>query len=71
MFIVQTTDDPVNSESSVFMYLALKRAKVSAELHIYSEGGHGYGLRPSNNPVHTWPARCAEWMAAMKLLSMN
>ncbi len=69
MFIVQTNDDPINSESSVFMYLALKRAKVSAELHIFSAGGHGYGLRPSDHPVHTWPARCAEWMKAMKLLN--
>ena len=68
MFIVQTTDDPVDPESSVFMYLALKRAKVSTELHIFSKGGHGYGLRPSDNPVHTWPARCADWMASMKLL---
>jgi len=68
MFIVQTTDDPINPESSIAMYLALKHAKVSVEMHLYAQGGHGYGLRPSEHPVSTWPARCAEWMRAMKLL---
>jgi hypothetical protein len=37
-------------------------------MHLYARGGHGYGLRPSGNPVATWPARCADWMNAMKLL---
>jgi acetyl esterase/lipase len=68
MFIVQTTDDPINPESSVAMYLALKHAKVSVEMHLYAQGGHGYGLRPSDHPVATWPARCADWMKAMNLL---
>jgi acetyl esterase/lipase len=44
-FIVQTEDDPVHVENSTVYFLALKNAKVPAELHIYSEGGHGYGLR--------------------------
>jgi acetyl esterase/lipase len=68
MFLVQTTDDPINPESSVAMYLALKHAKVSVEMHLYAKGGHGYGLRPTEKPVTTWPARCADWMKAMKLL---
>lgn len=61
-FIAQANDDPVNSDNSVYYYLALKQAGVSAELHIYAAGGHGFGLRPSKNPCSTWPARCAEWM---------
>ena len=44
------------------MYLALKRAGVPAELHIYASGGHGYGLRPTGKPVTTWPQRCEEWL---------
>ena len=68
MFLVQATDDPVNSDNSVYMYLALKHAKVSAEMHLYAQGGHGFGLRPSSHPVSTWPARCVEWMTAMNLL---
>lgn len=68
MFIVQATDDPIGPESSVFMYLGLKRAKVPVEMHLYAQGGHGFGLRPSENPCSTWPARCAEWMKRQGLL---
>ena len=38
------------------------------EIHIYSKGGHGYGLRKSNNPVHTWPDRCRDWLKSMGYL---
>ena len=58
-FIAQANDDPVNSDNSVYYYLALKHAGVPAELHIYGAGGHGFGLRPSDKPCSTWPARCA------------
>lgn len=67
-FIVQANDDPVNPENSLFLYLALKHAGVPAELHIYSTGGHGFGIRPSNKPVSTWPQRCAEWMVEQGVL---
>jgi hypothetical protein len=40
------------------MYLALNRAGLSAELHIYASGGHGFGMRPTGKPVATWPKRC-------------
>ena len=50
------------------MYLALSRAGVPAELHIYASGGHGFGLRPTGKPVATWPQRCEQWMRSQKLL---
>lgn len=62
MFIVQANNDPVNSDNSVFLYLACKRAGIPAELHIYAAGGHGFGLRKSDKPCSTWPQRCEEWM---------
>ena len=62
MFIAQANDDRVNSENAVFLYLALKKAGVPAELHIYSKGGHGFGIKPSDKPCATWPQRCEEWM---------
>ena len=43
-------------------YLALKRAGVPAELHVYEAGGHGFGLRPTGKNSATWPARCEDWM---------
>jgi acetyl esterase/lipase len=61
-FIVMTQDDPVKVENVLTYTLALKNAKVPVELHVYPTGGHGYGLRPSEHGVTTWPARAAEWM---------
>jgi acetyl esterase/lipase len=67
--IVQAEDDPVHIENSTTYFLALKNAKVPAELHIYSEGGHGYGLRPQPNwPVTTWPARVEDWLHTIHIL---
>ena len=63
-FLAHAYDDGVTADSSVQYFLALKRTKVPAELHVYSKGGHGYGMRPSKNAVVTWPARCEEWLKA-------
>jgi acetyl esterase/lipase len=70
-FFAHASDDRVKPENSVVMYLALKKAGVPAELHVYSSGGHGFGLRPSDKPCSTWPARCAEWMKAQGFLKGN
>jgi len=66
-FLVSTGDDRLNT-SSLFYYLALRRAGVPAELHVYPTGGHGYGLRPSDHTVCTWPKRCEDWMRKLGLL---
>jgi dipeptidyl aminopeptidase/acylaminoacyl peptidase len=55
-------------ENSVMLYLALKRAGVPAELHVYAAGGHGFGLRPSKLPASQWPKRCEEWLRAQGIL---
>ncbi len=67
-FLAQAEDDPVRVENSLFYYLALKRAKVAAELHVYPAGGHGYGLRPSAQTVTTWPARAEQWLRSLGVL---
>lgn len=67
-FLAHAGNDPVNAENSIFYYLALKHAGVPAELHIYSTGGHGFGMRPSANPASTWPQRCEEWLRIQKLI---
>jgi hypothetical protein len=38
-------------------------------LHVYTSGGHGFGLRPSEHAASTWPQRCAEWLKAQKILT--
>jgi acetyl esterase/lipase len=67
-FLVQTEDDGVHAENSLFYYLALKQAKVPAELHLFAEGGHGYGLRQSDKAVSSWPKRAEEWMRGLGVL---
>ena len=63
MFLVHAFDDEVPVEGSLLMSLALKKAEVPTELHIFDTGGHGYGLRPVKaHPVTTWPNRCEVWL---------
>jgi acetyl esterase/lipase len=67
-FIVQAEDDPIHVENATVYFLALKNAKVPAELHIYAQGGHGYGLRPNGLPVTTWPRSVEAWLKTIKVL---
>jgi acetyl esterase/lipase len=67
-FIAITHDDKDRAIHAALLLIALKQANVPAELHVYSQGGHGYGLRPSDNPVSTWHDRCADWMRVSGLL---
>lgn len=64
-FIVHTHDDRSSSLGSVLIYAGLKRHNVPAELHVYANGGHGYGMRKvQGSEIHTWPARATEWLRA-------
>ncbi len=67
-FMVITHDDRDRSISVAELYIALKKANIPAEVHIYESGGHGYGLRPTELPVSRWPDRMEEWMRRLKLL---
>jgi acetyl esterase/lipase len=67
-FIVQAEDDPVHVENATVYFLQLKKAKVPAELHIYAEGGHGYGLRRTKLPVTTWPQTAQIWLHTIGVL---
>jgi acetyl esterase/lipase len=67
-FIAQTEDDSVRVETGLFYYLALKNAKVPAEMHLYPTGGHGYGLRRTENDVTSWPDRVNDWMKTLGFL---
>jgi len=49
-------------EHSVLMYLALKKAGIPAELHIYATAAHDFGVRPSEHPCSTWTQACAAWL---------
>ncbi len=62
MFMTMAYDDPVDPENVLRFSIALKQVKVPVALHLYSSGGHGYGLRRTEQPVTTWPDRCEEWL---------
>lgn len=59
--IVQTKDDSF-SKATIPYADALKAKKVPLEFHFFDVGGHGYGLRPSDNPVSKWPELCEKWI---------
>jgi acetyl esterase/lipase len=68
MFFAHAENDPVQVENSVMLFLALKKAGVPADLHVYATGGHGFGLRPTVQTCSTWPKRCEDWMRNQNLL---
>ena len=70
-FIVQAEDDPVHVENALVYYQQLKNAKVPAELHIYAQGGHGYGLRRTKLPVTTWPDAAETWLHTIGILAQS
>ncbi len=67
-FLISTGDDGISAANSMGYYLALKNHGVPAELHVYPSGGHGYGLRPSEHAVSTWPARAEHWFRSIGVL---
>jgi len=63
IFLAHGGDDIVSDPAhSVVMYLALKRAGVPAELHVYATAAHDFGVRPSDHPCSTWTQSCATWL---------
>jgi acetyl esterase/lipase len=68
-FFVHANDD--RPESSIYLFLAMKQAKVPVEMHIYNSGGHGFGMRQSGKPTATWPARCEEWLRDREILNAS
>ncbi len=63
VFLAHGGDDIISPpEHSVLMYLALKRAGVPAELHIYATAAHDFGVRKSDHPCSTWTQSCANWL---------
>lgn len=67
-FILQAEDDPVHVENALVYFQALKNAKVPAELHVYADGGHGYGLRRTELPITAWPQLVELWLHTIRAL---
>ena len=61
-FLIQTQDDVPLIDSSIAYYIALKAAKVPVEMHLFPDGGHGYGLRQRGKSSDTWPSHAETWL---------
>jgi len=64
VFMAVTADDSGRGTHAAMQFIRLQELKVPAELHIYTRGGHGYGLRPSDHPVSTWHHRLEGWLGS-------
>jgi len=65
-FILQNEDDHVDGiNQSLVYYIALKNAGVPVEMHLYAQGGHAFGLRPSKLPVSKWPQLVETWLSTI------
>ncbi len=68
-FLVQAEDDYVDGvKQSLVYYMALAKARVPAELHIYARGGHAFGLRPTNSPITHWPKVADAWLRRIGII---
>ena len=68
VFMFSAYDDARTSITNATLFLKYRAAGVPAELHIYNQGGHGFGIRNRPLPVSSWPQRLLEWMGNRKLL---
>jgi acetyl esterase/lipase len=73
VFLAHASDDNESyggssSEHSAFMYLALKRANIPAELHIYATGDHDFGVRQNDKLPSSWTGLCLRWLRGCNLL---
>lgn len=72
IFLAHSTDDSISdAEHSVFMYLALKRAGIPAELHVYATGEHDFGVRQNEKLPSSWTHLCLKWLRSQELLKAD
>ena len=69
-FLLQAEDDHVDSVyDSLAYFIALQKAGVPAEMHLYPHGGHAFGLRPTDAPITHWPELAETWLKAIGVIS--
>lgn len=69
-FLLQAEDDHVDGvEQSLAYYVALKKAGVPTEMHLYAQGGHAFGLRPGKLPIARWPRLVETWLETIGMVN--
>lgn len=69
MCLIHAGDDPWTASGSALLAIAYKQHGIPCELHIYSKGGHGFGMKAGPLPANAWPDRVIEWMRSMGYLA--
>jgi acetyl esterase/lipase len=70
MFLLQAEDDPIDTvKNSLVYYYALKNAGVPVEMHLYAQGGHGFGIRRTKMPITGWPPLLETWLKSIGMIS--
>lgn len=67
-FLMHSSEDGVAAENSIDFYVALHKAKVPVELHVYEKGPHGYGLGLKDPVLRSWPERLTDWLRVRGML---
>jgi acetyl esterase/lipase len=68
-FLLQAEDDHVdNVDDSLAYYIALKKAGVPVEMHLYAQGGHAFGLRRTELPITAWPQLVETWLRSFGMI---
>jgi acetyl esterase/lipase len=68
-FLLQSEDDPVDDvHNSIAYFLALRAVKVPVEMHLFAQGGHAFGLRPTAYPITHWPALVEQWLHTIGMI---
>lgn len=67
-FLAVSSDDKGSAAGTIRLFQGLRDAGVSAELHVFADGGHGWGMRKSDHTFGGWTVRCEEWMRSRGLL---
>ena len=66
LFLLQAEDDHVdNVNDSLAYYVALKKAGVPVEMHLYARGGHAFGIRRTKFSITRWPQLMASWLGSI------
>ena len=68
-FLLQAEDDHVDGVDSLAYYIALKKAGVPVEIHLYAHGGHAFGLRRTDLPITRWPQLVETWLRTLGMIS--
>ena len=71
-FLLQAEDDDVDGvEQSLAYYVALQKAGVPTEMHLYAKGGHAFGLRSPGLPIGRWPQLVETWLHTIGMLGQD